>query len=787
MLEDLPADLAEAAQLAGEMGNRFAAYDWASHPLGPPRSWSPETRAIVAMALTSRFPIVLWLGEPLFLIYNDAYLPMLGKKHPAALGSAGHQVWEELWGVIGPMLDGVMASGVATWSDDLMLPIVTDGQPQERYFTFTYSPILDGAGTVAGIFCAVTETTERVLGERRLRVLNALAAELLDTDSEEGAVEATLLVCAANPADLPFVAIYLTDSSDLHPGRLSGATLPVRGIVAAACPTLPSWGELSHPAAASVVSGIPARLPGVDHLLGDAAPDRALVVPVPGPLPGHDRGSLVVGLNPRRPLDDQYLGFCERLAGQFAAALSSAGAYEHERQRAEALAQVDQAKTVFLTNVSHEFRTPLTLMLGPLEDAIAGTRDPALAARLEMVHRNGRRLLRMVNSLLDFARLEAGRSEPRLVVTDVGQRTAETVSSFAEVCQRAGIELVVDCDPARAAVDLEMWETIVLNLVSNAFKFTLVGSITVRVTRNESDEILLTVTDTGTGIPAEDLDRLFDRFYRPATTSGRSAEGSGIGLALVRGLVQLHGGTITLASEPRVGTTVAVRLPAPAGSTTLPDHAPAVGSPVDQNSFVVEALGWLNEEDVTTSRPQRRPGRPLVLIADDNADMRQQLQRILSVDYEVVAAADGEGALELARRFGPDLIVTDVMMPKLDGFGLVAALLSDADLALIPVLMLSARAGMEASGEGLLAGADDYLVKPFRSRDLLNRVAARLDAAARTRSRHDEEAVAAGRSAAHAELAAVLSAALSVKEVVEAVAASRTSTLGALERVHRHR
>ena len=243
MLEDLPADLAEAAQLAGEMGNRFAAYDWASHPLGPPRSWSPETRAIVAMALTSRFPIVLWLGEPLFLIYNDAYLPMLGKKHPAALGSAGHQVWEELWGVIGPMLDGVMASGVATWSDDLMLPIVTDGQPQERYFTFTYSPILDGAGTSPGSSVRSRRPPNGCLVSGAFASSTRWPLELLDTDSEEGAVEATLLVCAANPADLPFVAIYLTDSSDLHPGRLSGATLPVRGIVAAACPTLPSWGS----------------------------------------------------------------------------------------------------------------------------------------------------------------------------------------------------------------------------------------------------------------------------------------------------------------------------------------------------------------------------------------------------------------------------------------------------------------------------------------------------------------------------------------------------------------
>ena len=241
MREDLSADLALAADLGGEMGRRFSAFDWASHPLGPPQNWSPGARVVVAMALTSRFPIVLWLGERLFLIYNDAYLPVLGEKHPAGLAAPGREVWAELWDVIGPMLEGVMASGVATWSDDLMLPVITDGRPQERYFTFTYSPIPTEAGTIEGIFCAVDETTERVLSEGRLEVLNDLAAALIDSDSEDGAVEAALQVCVARPADLPFVAIYLVDPVDSERILLRGTTSPVRALVEARYPTLASW------------------------------------------------------------------------------------------------------------------------------------------------------------------------------------------------------------------------------------------------------------------------------------------------------------------------------------------------------------------------------------------------------------------------------------------------------------------------------------------------------------------------------------------------------------------
>ena len=232
-----PADLQAAAALGGEMGQRLLAFDWAGHPLGDPGGWSPAVKTTVATALACRFPTVLWLGERLHLIYNDAYIPVLGDKHPAALGAAGAEVWWDIWDVVGPMLDSVVKSGVATWSDDLMLGLVNEGRRRERYFTFTYSPIIGGDGRVEGVFCAVAETTERVLGERRLQALNALSAALIDVQSAEQALTAVIEVCAAHDADLPFAAVY-TAGDPPAGGWLHGATPGMAGLLPSSLPPL---------------------------------------------------------------------------------------------------------------------------------------------------------------------------------------------------------------------------------------------------------------------------------------------------------------------------------------------------------------------------------------------------------------------------------------------------------------------------------------------------------------------------------------------------------------------
>ena len=728
----LPADLAAAVGLGGEMGRRFAEFDWEAHPLGSPQQWSAEVRAAVAVALTSRFPIVLWLGPGnLFLMYNDAYAQILGDKHPAALGCRAEQVWWEIWEQISPMLTSVMDTGVATWADDLMLPLMTGGQSQERYFTFTYSPIIGGDGAITAIFCAVIETTDRVLSERRLHLLNAVATAVMDAHAIDDAVSSAVAVCDAQPLDLPFIAVYVAgDGEGARDSTLRGATPSVRPLLPGSLAELTGWDTTPRARAARVIDRLGDVIPGITELFGEDCPRQALVLPLGET---STAGAVVIGANPRRPLDSMYRGFCQLLADQLSAAFASAVSYEQQRRRADALADLDRAKTAFLTNVSHEFRTPLTLLLGPLDDALSeAAPGSVLADRLSTAGRNARRLQRLVDSLLDFSRIEAGRANAKLSCTDVGALTAHIASSFTELCHRAGLDLVVDCSPALADVDPGMWETIILNLLSNAVKYTLRGSISVEV-RAESAHCVVAIRDTGVGIAAEDLDRLFDRFYRAENLRGRSVEGTGIGLSLVRGLVELHGGTVEIDSELDSGTTVTIRLPQSVAMAA--DQSPA--GPLDEtNPYVAEARQWLtpiSKPGGSTAASER--SRQLVLIADDNADMRHHLDRVLSAHWETVLAADGESALAATRNLRPDAIVTDVMMPGVDGFGLVAAIRADPELAATPVLMLSARAGAEAVDEGYASGADDYLPKPFRSKELVDRVESRLSAVARERDR----------------------------------------------------
>jgi signal transduction histidine kinase/CheY-like chemotaxis protein len=773
----VPADLRTAASLGGEMGSRILSCDWPAHPLGDPAEWSAAVRTTVATALACRFPAVLWLGDQLRLIYNDGYIPMLGDKHPAALGSAGSDVWWDIWDVICPLLDGVVTTGKATWFDDLKLMVVNDGRRRERYFTFTYSPIIGAGGAIEGVFCVVSETTERVLSERRLRTLSTLAAALMDAQSVETALDTAIEVCGQHPADLPFAAVYAGDEADGRV-RLRGATPGATAVMPQSLASFTGRGSVEADGL-RLVPELPALLPALATRLGDDCPEQGLVITLGGTAgavtDGSSTAALVLGLSRYTPLDDQYRAFCRLVADRVSATIANARAYQGERRRAESLAELDQAKTTFLANVSHEFRTPLTLMLGPLDDALSSlSGDDALADRLRIVQRNGRRLLRMVNALLDFSRIEAGQSQPQLAVVDLGALTEGIASSFAEVCRIAGIELVLDCQAARAEADPAMWETIVLNLVSNAFKYTLTGSITVTAGPDRDGGATMTVSDTGTGIAAEQLPRLFDRFYRLADAGGRTAEGSGIGLALVRSLVEMHQGTIDVESTPGQGTTVRVSLPA-AHAGPSASVADSIARSATGNDYADEALGWLG----TSSRAKRAfSSRQLVLVADDNADMRRHLETVLGSRWDVVVAGDGRQALEMARRYRPDLLVTDVMMPELDGFGLIAAIRADADLASLPVIMLSARAGPEAVGGGLAAGADHYLVKPFTSADLISHVAARLAAAARDRSRPAGEEV-SQREQALASLTADMGAAKSVSQALDMLLRSPVCSLGA--------
>lgn len=444
----------------------------------------------------------------------------------------------------------------------------------------------------------------------------------------------------------------------------------------------------------------------------------------------------------------------------------------------EQLKSLDRAKTVFFDNISHEFRTPLTLLLGPLADALAETGlAPIQRARLEIAHRNSLRLLKLVNSLLTFARIEAGRAQAAFEPTDLADLTTYLASNFHSACEQAGLGLRIDCPPLPAPVyvDREMWEKIVLNLLSNAFKFTLHGEIAVTL-KQSNETVELTVQDTGVGIPAEDLPHVFDRFYRVKGVEGRTHEGSGIGLALTRELVGLNGGKIWVESDRGKGSIFHVNLPC--GINHLPADqiktageyvTPAIAAELGRD----EPLQWLgmetsfaaNKEEASPYKPTffkevvsnptqgcAKDHRPRIIWADDNADMREYVKRMLSNDYAVEAVANGEEALAVARREPPDLVLSDVMMPRLNGFGLLKALRDDPQLRTVPMILLSARAGEEARIEGLATGADDYLVKPFSGKELLAKIGATLRMAGLRQEVAQREASLKAMRLAHDEL-----------------------------------
>jgi signal transduction histidine kinase len=475
-------------------------------------------------------------------------------------------------------------------------------------------------------------------------------------------------------------------------------------------------------------------------------PVEAVALPVIFPGQSSAQACLLIGLNARKRFDEDYSAFLETLARQFASNLAAARAHDEELKRVEMLAELDRAKTVFFSNVSHEFRTPLTLMVGPLEtmlDRARPSQTTVTREELQLVHRNSMRLLKLVNTLLDFSRIEAGRVDALYEPTDLATFTADTASAFRSAMEQAGLQFIIDCPrlPEPAYVDRDMWEKIVLNLVSNAFKFTLVGGVTVRL-HAVGDRIELRVEDTGLGIPEDQQSKVFERFHRLEGIRGRTHEGTGIGLALVQELVKLHRGTIHLESTVAKGSTFVVTIPrgsAHLGADRLASQPKILKSTgVSTSAYVDEALRWLPEQrdqrpdtiprfaadSVQAPHVQTTAGR--ILLADDNADMRGYVRRLLGENYEVESVSNGLDALAAARAHPPDLVLTDVMMPGLDGFGLLRELRADANTKTIPIILLSARAGEDARIEGMQAGADDYMVKPFTARELLARVGAHL-------------------------------------------------------------
>ncbi|WVR09484.1 hypothetical protein IAU60_006552 [Kwoniella sp. DSM 27419] len=805
----------------------FDETDWSKTPLGAKETWPQSLTTIVDLVYSYPIPASVWWGPELTFIYNDAYARSIDK-HPDTYGASGPVAYVEVWDALGPLAEKVL-NGTPSWREDdfylLRASKAKGSRLYECYHSWLWSPIFQEDGTVGGLWNTTTETTRRVILDRRLGTVRDLgenisvARNMIEFDS---AIKSTFDV---NHVDIPFFALYhvqsvtalapldkerqslspddarpesemsmvsllCTTSSGIpngHPSTPSTLSIRVRSnrrgsgngppgsespVSVASSLSAPSMSPLSLQDLESSVAAqcwpiqktLETRrlvlvedcrdlIQGFQIQAWDELPTSAIMVPVAN---DSDKGIptavLVMGLNVRRPFDEDHEAFV------MASGIASVRSTEAEMKRLEEIAALDRAKSVLFSNISHEFRTPLTLIGAPLEDVIGQIQDKKQKELLKLAQSNVRRLNRLVSTLLDVSRLEAGKLEASFQAVNLGENTRELAQMFVGVAEKANLSYTVECDTqARDTyVDPELWEKIVLNLISNAVKYTLHGSISVSLSY-EDEAAVLQVSDTGVGIPTTDHAKIGERFHRVHTVS-RSHEGTGIGLALVKDLVKLHGGTLQMTSitkeesrEEKHGSTFRVAIPlgldhVPATSTQKigEEHKSRRGGYGDD--IIREARLWAanlegsaaSSDDATdtvatslTSSDRGSRGfdpeslyfKPddVILLVDDSYETRKYVRSIFSPYCKVAEARDGREALEICAAQAPDLIITDVMMPVMDGFELLTKLKASERLKDIPVIMCTARGGDEAKVEGLMAGVDDYLVKPFSARELIAR------------------------------------------------------------------
>lgn len=692
----------------GEMGDRVASFDWAATPLGPIAGWPAATRAAVVLCLGSLFPITLRLGAELTVLYNDACREVFGlERFAGALGRRAEEVWPEADAAARALIDQVVATGEPVFAADLGVLLDRTLPGEECYFTFSYSAIVEDDGRPSGVMSVFVESTGPVLADRRLRCLERLGRELVDAGTQTELAELAMGVLAGNAADHPAGALFRATPTGDDVGT-----------------ALASFGDPIDCERAAVLARACLADSAAHHDVGaDAASARLHAYPVLEPQTHTPTHVLVIRHHAARPWDAELDSYLTLVATSLAAALLTRTELWTERERVARAAALDAAKSQFFAGVSHELRTPLTLISAPVEDILDRDLDARTRADLALVQANVARLSRLVEAMLDFSRMEAGRLVAHLRSCDVAVLVRGLAAAFAPTLEREGLAFVVDVpDLTRPAdVDHDVLERIVLNLLSNAVKFTPSGQVTLGLAEDDTG-YTITVTDTGPGIDPGDHDRVFARFERLGPPSGsRAPVGAGIGLAMVRQLTELLGGSVGLRSALGEGSTFTVRLPfqppvpEASGDSITPRRAP---------SFLAEFEAW------TAPAPASdRTDRPRLLVVEDDAQLARFLTDSLAGDYVVETAGDGASALEAIRRDRPDVVLSDLAMPGVDGLELVRLIREDGSLRDLPVVLLSARGSDDAAATGLGEGADDYIAKPFTLVDLRARLAANLERA----------------------------------------------------------
>ncbi|CAG8491815.1 2417_t:CDS:10, partial [Acaulospora morrowiae] len=800
-------------------------FDWSLTPLGSMDSWSPSLKITVDLCLHTAFPTVIYYGLEHVMIYNQMYRPILQMKHPTALGSPAREVWTEIYDSLKLWIDEIFSNGKGQFRDDILLLMHREGYIEESYFSFTLSPIFGVDETVEGVFNVVQETTQRVLSARRLKTLSGLGNRALGAKTMESACHLVTSTLRDHNEDIHFSLIYIIDTHDnvsYKRANLVATTFDenlkmvkdddgieewnfVKGNSTRELPDflldtfdtvclqdkdsehrISSYqGTASDANISSKLSTWPIKQVVAlnSHLVVTLKDDKskAILLPVHVSFAGRITLSAVIicGLNPRRALDREYLEFLQLVVSHVSSSLADSRSRE-EKKQAKILADLNRQKIMFSQNIDHGLMTPLTLMLSPLEESVkACFPDSPMLPDLQLINRSTRRLLKHTSTLLQFSRIEAGNLDAQFRETNIVKYTLELASSFENLAKSLKLSYLIQIPSYeefyselknKVFVDRDMYEKIVFNLCSNAFKHTWTGNVTVRLYPdriNDKESVTLEVSDTGVGIPKDDVSNLFQRFYRIDSSQPRSREGTGIGLALVKELVTRHKGEISVYSELKKGTTFFISLPT--GWEHLPEkqvyfvdeeHKLGLGS-MDEYSFnernlyLEESNQWTqdvpNDMDDSIDDTMDFDGLSVldekveqhvfpslscdntskihevyyhILVVDENADMRNYLHRLLRKEFRVHCAYDGRDALRLLRKLPqlPDLILSDVIMPNMDGFELLKLLRSNPVTRLIPVILLSAKGEEDTGVEGLEHGADDYLVKPFSAEELIARV-----------------------------------------------------------------
>jgi PAS domain S-box-containing protein len=658
---NMNADL-QFLDVEGEVGRHLRAHDWSCSPLGHPTNWPQSLRSVVSLMLNSKFPMFLAWGNELGFLYNDAYVQILGAKHPWALGRPFEEAWSEIWSDLSPLIEQALA-GKPVYHENLPLTMHRYGFDEPAWFTFSYSPVRGEDGSIAGMFCACVETTEQVLAEAYRNAENERFRTLFDQAPG-------------------FMAIlrgphHIFDLTNQAYSQLVGH----RDVL----------GKPAREALPEVVNQGFVTLLDQVYNSGEPFVGRAL--------------RIALQREPYGPLENRYLDFVYQpirdargnVSGIFAEGSDVTEQKQNQeelRELAASLSQANQRQSEFLATLAHELRNPLAPIRTGLDlMRLVGGNAASSARILEMLDRQVGNLVHLVDDLLDVARISTGKIVPRKAHVLLKNIVLVAVETTLPGIQAKNQELSVQVpdEPIWLYADANRLTQVIGNVLTNARKYTPEhGKIRLRAQR-EADEAVIVISDNGIGIPADSLPHIFDLFTQVGHGLDHSHGGLGIGLSLVKRLTEKHGGSVHAASAgPGQGTAITIRLPV---SPPHPEQALA-----------------MHQEESPRAAPQRGVR---VMIADDNQDAADMLKVMLEMQgHTVTIAHDGMAALELAKSFQPDLALLDIGMPVMNGYELAKAMRRLPQLQGTALVAVTGWGAKEDRDRTRNAGFDFHLTKP---------------------------------------------------------------------------